>query len=136
MNTDRLIKPTQALQIAETILREYAVRGMQPFNVSGEHLYVEFRRIGGVRCDLTIGFVLGEPTPVYAPRGREVVDHVWVQRPEIKICWSSTDRSVASATAHLALYREVVELAALIETRLSEETVGLSEKARVAEASR
>lgn len=43
--------------------------------------------------------------------------------------WSSTDRSVAAATAALALYREAVELAALLEARLGEELIGWSEKA-------
>jgi hypothetical protein len=137
MNTERIISPTEALKIAEVILREYAIRGMQPFKVSSsDFLNVEFKRVGGVGCDLSIGFSTGDRKPVYARRGNEVVDHAWVQRLDVKVCWSSTGRSVASATAHLALYREVVELAALIESRLAQETVGWSEKASVAEASR
>ncbi len=130
MNTDRIISADAALQIAADIAREHAIRGMRPFDVSrGGYLNLEFKRGWAVSCDLSIRCSSGERRPVHDRRGREIVGHVWIQKPIVEVCWSSTGRNVAAATAALALYREVTELAALIESRLAEETIGFREDA-------
>jgi len=130
MNTDRMISAEAAIQIAADTVREHAIRGMRPFDVSrGGCLNLEFKRGWAVSCDLSIRLSSGDRRPVHERRGREVVAHMWVQRPIVEVCWSSTGRSVAAATAALALYREVTELAALIESRLAEETIGFREDA-------
>ncbi|MGZ6067064.1 MAG: hypothetical protein ACXWVM_31995 [Polyangiales bacterium] len=138
MNTDRLISTDAAIQIVADLLREQSVRGMRALDVPtyGSSLHIEFKRAWSVSCDLSLSFSSGERTAVHARRSSSVEDHVWVQRPNVQVCWSSSGRDVATATACLALYREVIELAALIEARLAEETIGWSEKAASAEASR
>jgi hypothetical protein len=123
MNTERLISADAATQIAADTIREHTIRGMRPFNISrGGSLNLEFKRAWAVTCDLAIRFSSGERRAVHGRRGE--VSHVWIQRPIVEVCWSSTGRTVAAATAALALYREVTELAALVESRLAEETIG------------
>lgn len=129
MNTDRMISAEAAIQIAADIAREHAIRGMRPFNVSsGGCLNLEFKRGWAVSCDLSIRITAGDRRPISARRGEATV-YAYVQRPVVEVCWSSTGRSVAAATAALALYREVTELAALIESRLAEEAIGFREDA-------
>lgn len=130
MNTEEIIAANVAIDIAAGIIREHEITGMRPFDASrGGDLNIEFKRARSVSCDLYVRFTTGERREVHSGRGRnrEIVGHVWVQRPIVEVCWSSTGRNVAAATAALALYREVTELAALIESALSEHTVAWRE---------
>jgi len=128
MNTDHLITAAAAIEIAESIVRERRLLGMREFDTGlrygGPHTYVEFKRAFSVDCTLSIDFDSGERKPICRRGSREVVDHVWVQRPRIEISWSSTGRSVSNAFAAATLYREVAELAALIDARLADESIG------------
>lgn len=95
----------------------------------GEGISVEIQRGAAISCHLAVSLDSGRRVPVKPRRSSEIVDHVWVQTARVTVTWSSTDRSVAQAVAALALYREVVELAALVEARLAAETIGWSENA-------
>ena len=50
--------------------------------------------------------------------------------PEVNVAWSSTSRTVAEATAALALYREVVELAAEVQALLESHLIVETHKPR------
>lgn len=138
MNTDsldRLISAEDALRRAAALATEAKISGMRPLatETGGISLLVEFRRASSVNCSLSVAIESGDRTPVTQRRSHEVVDHVWAQTARVTVTWSSTDRTIATATAALALYREVVDLAALIECELAPKLIGWSEQRAKAE---
>ncbi len=126
------ISADAALDLVAELLVRHPIAAFR-FDVHrGAGISIEIKRgAATVGCHLSVCLDSGRRVPVTAPRSTEIVDHFWRQTARVAITWSSTDRSVAHAIAALALYREVVELAALVEARLGDEIIGWSERAAV-----
>lgn len=130
MTTDtHYISSEAALDMVASIL-ERPITAARHDVSRGAGISVEIQRGASVSCHLAVSFDGGRRVPVKPRRSHEIVDHVWVQTARVSVTWSSTDRSVAQAVAALGLYREVVELAALVEAILAAQTIGWSESAQ------
>ncbi|MBI2388665.1 MAG: hypothetical protein HYV09_03525 [Deltaproteobacteria bacterium] len=134
LNAERLISESDAYDLALVILLAHPVAGARPISGAGGPLHVEFQRGSAIGCSLSISFGAMRREEARGAGRHAPTETVLVQQPRIEICWSSTGRSVATATAAIALYREVTELAALIAARLEGETIGVRERALVAKA--
>jgi len=128
----QLISAEAALDPVAELLARHPIAGARVDVHRGNSIGVDIQRGGAVRCHLSVSFDSGRRVPVTDRRSTEIVDHVWRQTPRVMVTWSSAERSVAQAVAALALYREVVDLAALVEARLADEVVGWSESAESA----
>jgi hypothetical protein len=107
------------------MVRAYGIFGMKPheerrlahFIETAEEreeysLSVDWERAWSVGCSLRVGF----------RHETETYDGKKIRRayPTVEVSWSSTGRSVAAARASVALYAQVTDLAALVETFLGE----------------
>jgi hypothetical protein len=92
-----------------------ALRGRVRVTLGGDRLSVDIERAFGVNANFTAS--LG-----YGSMERDGESVAVVYEPRADVCWSAMGRTVANATAALALYREVLELAAEAETLLNEVT--------------
>lgn len=129
------IPPETALDMVAPILERPIAAARHDVSRSAG-ISVDIQRGASVSRHLAVSFDGGRRVPVKPRRSSEIVDHVWVQTARVSVTWSSTDRSVAQAVAALAPYREVVELAALVEAVLAAQTVGWSEGENAAPAQR
>ena len=90
------------------IIEETNVRGCKPSYSVG--LDREYERGWGIGCRLNVAF-----------------DHVWdevdIFKIRIDVSWSSTTRDVASARAAIKLYTEVTDLAAELQSVLTERPI-------------
>lgn len=94
------------------------LRGRVRVSLDSERLFVEVERAFAVSASMSaslngIGRLERE--------GEESVFVVTLE-PRVDVSWSSTQRGVAAATAAIALYRELTELAAEAEVLLNEQT--------------
>lgn len=129
LNAERLISEDDAYALALEVVINNPIAGVRPIHRSGGGpLHVEFHRASGIGCSLSVSYGGMRREEARGEGRRAPVETVMVMQPRIEICWSSTGRSVAAATAAIALYREATDLAALIEARLEGETVGFREK--------
>jgi hypothetical protein len=131
MNPDTpFISAEGAVKLVEALLARHAPAGDRVAICAGSTaLDIEVERGSAVGCYFAVRFDGGRRVPVTERRSKDVVGHFWRQTPQVRITWSSTERSVAQALAALALYREMVELAALIDARLEREVIGWLEPA-------
>lgn len=117
----------QAMTIAHEIVMATAIRGMRPVEAPTEYrdsLSLEFERAGReATCYLYVRANLGD---IVAAEWAGVTEGTKICRRSLRveIVWSSTNRSVASARTNLALYAEVLDLAAEIEARFERESIG------------
>jgi hypothetical protein len=124
-NVDRIMSEEDAARLVVEVVNAHAPQGLKrDRDWSASSLTFEFARGWSISCSLSVTFMSGELTKVRGRERRAPHQTVYVRRPRVEVCWSSTGRTVAAATAALALYRDVTELAALIDARLAEETVG------------
>ena len=114
---------TEAHAITRDIIVAANIRGMKSLNDStfGGGLSLEFERGWTIGCRLSIRFDLDYDSRVTNPDNTKQA--VTFFKPVIDLTWSSTGRTVAAATASLALYREVIELAAELEAVLNESAI-------------
>jgi hypothetical protein len=127
----QLTSPEDAAKLIAEMIREYAldIKGMKPH--ARERLTEELNAeklptYWSIEWDhaFTVGCTL------YVRLDHDDVDSgkmytILTFKPVVEVNWSGTGRSPAAALASIALYREVSELAALIEARLSEiRTIG------------
>jgi hypothetical protein len=92
-------------------LKEYKLRGLRISNYCGSSLHLTVERAWAVGCSATLKFervdVIVNPD--------DPSDRVEKYAMCGDVSWSSTSRTVAEATAAIALYREMVELVAEAE---------------------
>jgi len=125
VSVEQIISEEDAAKLVVDVVTTHAPQGLKrDWNTSS--LTFEFARGWSLTCTLSVSFTCGERTKVRGRDRRAPQETAFVQRPRVEVCWSSTGRSVAAATAALALYRDVTELAALIDARLAEETIGFA----------
>jgi hypothetical protein len=115
-----------ALQAAATILGEYlhTIPGLrssaentvadiwEQVTAGRDHLAIEWDRAWGANCSLSISLHHAS----LEQEETRIVHHV---RASVELSWSSTGRSPAEAVAAIALYRQVAELACLLESVLA-----------------
>jgi hypothetical protein len=127
VSVEQIMSEEDAAKLVVDLVTTHAPHGLKrDRNWNASSLTFEFARGWSLSCTLSVSFTSGERTTVRGRERRGPHQTVFVQRPRVEVCWSSTGRSVAAATAALALYRDVTELAALIEARLAEETIGFA----------
>lgn len=91
-------------------------------------LRIDARRAWGVNGTLSVRLNVNDHAHPTAPeRAAGANWSISMYRGTVEVSWSSTGRSVAAATAALALYRELVELGAELEAVLGEMTIALLE---------
>lgn len=111
-----------AAKIVNKIVTAANIRGMRHMSeFNGGSGYIEFERGNRIGCSMSIRFDHDYDSRVVNPDNPQQA--VAFFTPNVEVTWSSTGRDVAAATASLNLYREVIELAAEIETVLKEESI-------------
>lgn len=106
----------------EEVVKAANIRGMQPHNdFATSSVYLEFRRTSSTHCSLSIGLNFNYDDVVRNPDNDR--QSVGFFSPRVEVGWSSTSRNAAAATACIALYTEVVNLAAEIETLMRDEPI-------------
>ena len=105
-----------------------ALRGRVRVNLNDDRLSVYVERAFGVDANFNaiLGYATIEQEGKRDGDGREAGQGggrlVATYEPKTSVSWNLSRRSVAAATAALALYREVLELAAEAETLLGDVT--------------
>lgn len=127
LSVEQIISEEDAAKLVVDLVTAHAPHGLKrDRNWNAAMLTFEFARGWSLTCSLSVTFTSGERTTMRGRERRAPHQTAYVQRPRVEVCWSSTGRGVAAATAALALYRDVTELAALVEARLAEETIGFA----------
>lgn len=123
----------QAVQLIRDIVKRSLFSGLSDYTRQElenppfeDHMpSLEWRRSFSTSCGLYVRF---DRDLDYA--GRDAVKDgkakTYAERwiPTVEVTWSSTGRSVSQATAAIALYQQVTRLAAEIEARLGDESIG------------
>jgi hypothetical protein len=104
-----------AVQNAKRIITEAAVRGLQP---GSDGLSCEFKRGWAISANLYVRLDRDWDRRVVNPDNSRQSVEFWSARVEIG--WSSTGRDVVAALAAIKLYTEVTELAAELQSVLTE----------------
>ncbi len=130
MKLQEIHDPNEAIKTAATIILAANPRGMrnerelkasveEGDGVSGDYLNVSFERGWAIGCSLSINMTHSDSeTDKKAGMRREL------RAAQVEVSWSSTGRSAASARAAIALYSEITDLAAEIESVLGERVYG------------
>jgi hypothetical protein len=109
----------EAVQTAKRIIVETAIRGCQP--EYGDGLSCEYKRGWGINATLYVRFNRVWEKRVTNPDNNRQSIEFWEARVEVS--WSSTGRDVADAVAAIKLYTEVTELAAELQSVLTERPI-------------
>jgi hypothetical protein len=113
---EKSLTKEQAIEIVKDLVDSYSPNDIK-CSFYNDHAYLKTDRAWGVGCNLDIYF---EPdyTTVKLDNGE-----AYRLKPIVKLGWSSTSRSVATALACIHCYTELTQLAALIESKLSEKKI-------------
>jgi hypothetical protein len=104
----------EALDLAVEVIEQHWTGWTHDEAISGfGYLSFEVERAYGVGARIEVGFTNMRIEDSDAVRIR-------LADPKVEVNWSGKNRDVAEATASIALYQEMVALAALIDCRLAE----------------
>lgn len=116
----------EALAEAARIIKAVNIRGMRGGDLTGlsNYIHVEFERGWAIGASLSIRLDREGREVANPDAAPDLFDGVGRLAAVVEVGWSSTSRTVAEATASLALYREVTELAAELEATLDRMKIG------------
>lgn len=109
----------ETTMIVHGMLEKVAIRGGKIRMCQGGGINLDVERAWAVSANISIDFNR-EGRLINPDNDRE---QIVTCKPEVHVNWSCTQRSVASAVAAIVLYREVTELAAEIESFLTERPI-------------
>lgn len=113
----------EAIQVAGQIILDAKPRGVHLSDIEqqmedGSSLMVCWKRGWAIGCDLSLNFGHADCIAKYDGESYQL------RNARITISWSGTGRDVSTAAASVALYSEVIALAAEIDSVLNEDLYG------------